>query len=121
MRNYGIVHRDLKPANLLIGLDGHLVIADLGLSHSFGIRQSDIEMMRPTAQALKDALEDTTEVTKSWCGTPLYIAPEVYRRQEYSYPVDVWAVGVIVYQLLFGRVSCRSILRDVLLILVRTR
>ena len=105
LHKHGIVHRDLKPANLLIGLDGHLVIADLGLSRSFGVRASDIEMMQPSAEGLEHALENTSENTISWCGTPLYIAPEVYQKQEYSYPADMWAVGVIVYQLLLGRVS----------------
>jgi serine/threonine protein kinase len=41
---------------------------------------------------------------KSYCGTPLYLSPEMVRKQYYGKSVDVWAVGLVVYELLVGRV-----------------
>ena len=44
-------------------------------------------------------------VTNRGCGTVQYIAPEVFRGEEYAYGVDVWAFGVIMYELLLEKVS----------------
>ncbi|KAG8758542.1 hypothetical protein FRC14_007970 [Serendipita sp. 396] len=81
----GIVHRDLKPENLLFRTkdeDADIMIADFGLS-----RVMD-----------EDKLHLLTEV----CGTPGYMAPEIFRRTGHGKPVDVWAMGVITYFLLCG-------------------
>ena len=42
--------------------------------------------------------------TVTACGTPEYAAPEIYLGEAYSYPVDVWAVGVIAFRMFIGRV-----------------
>ncbi|EPT03224.1 hypothetical protein FOMPIDRAFT_1022546 [Fomitopsis schrenkii] len=78
----GIVHRDLKPENLLFRTkdeDADIMIADFGLS-----------------RAMEDHL--LTEV----CGTPGYMAPEIFKKTGHGKPVDVWAMGVITYFLLCG-------------------
>lgn len=78
-----IVHRDLKPENLLFASDAPdapIKIADFGLSTFVGS-----EVMLKTA-----------------CGTPGYVAPEVLLGMGYSFPVDIWSVGVIMYILLCG-------------------
>ena len=105
LKRHGIIHRDLKPANLLIGPDGHLVIADLGLTRCFGVHEADIERINTSPEVIGDAMRNQCETTDSWCGTQLYMAPEIFQRVGYSYPVDVWSMGVIVYELLFGAVS----------------
>jgi len=80
-----IVHRDLKPENLLFRTqaeDADIMIADFGLS-----RLMD-----------SDKLKVLTEV----CGTPGYMAPEIFKKTGHGKAVDVWAMGVITYFLLAG-------------------
>ncbi|KAJ7216383.1 kinase-like domain-containing protein [Mycena pura] len=80
-----VVHRDLKPENLLFRTqdeDADIMIADFGLSRI-------IE---------EEKLNVLTEV----CGTPGYMAPEIFQHKGHSKPVDVWAMGVITYFLLAG-------------------
>jgi len=81
----GIVHRDLKPENLLFrskNPDADIMIADFGLSRVMEV----------------DKLSLLTEI----CGTPGYMAPEIFKKTGHSKPVDVWAMGVITYFLLAG-------------------
>jgi len=81
----GIVHRDLKPENLLFRTpaeDADIMIADFGLSRIMD----------------EDKLSLLTEV----CGTPGYMAPEIFLKTGHSKPVDVWALGVVTYFLLAG-------------------
>jgi len=81
----GIVHRDLKPENLLFkdpSEEADIMICDFGLSR---VIESD-----------KMAL--LTEI----CGTPGYMAPEIFLKSGHHKPVDVWAMGVITYFLLCG-------------------
>ncbi|KAL4072258.1 Pkinase-domain-containing protein [Scleroderma citrinum] len=82
----GIVHRDLKPENLLFRSKpertSEIMIADFGLSRV--MPDSKLNML--------------TEV----CGTPGYMAPEIFKKTGHGKPVDVWAMGVITYFLLAG-------------------
>ncbi|RIA87656.1 kinase-like domain-containing protein [Glomus cerebriforme] len=81
----GIVHRDLKPENLLFKTteeDSDLLIADFGLS-----RIIDSEKFH---------------VLTTTCGTPGYMAPEIFKKSGHGKPVDLWAIGVITYFLLCG-------------------
>ncbi|KAL5514677.1 hypothetical protein ACEPAG_1993 [Sanghuangporus baumii] len=81
----GIVHRDLKPENLLFRTkaeDADIMVADFGLS-----RVMD-----------EDKLQLLTEI----CGTPGYMAPEIFLKSGHGKPVDIWAMGVVTYFLLCG-------------------
>ncbi|THH03031.1 hypothetical protein EW145_g6587, partial [Phellinidium pouzarii] len=81
----GIVHRDLKPENLLFRTkaeDADIMIADFGLSRIMD----------------EDKLQLLTEI----CGTPGYMAPEIFKKSGHGKPVDIWAMGVITYFLLCG-------------------
>jgi serine/threonine protein kinase len=74
-----VMHRDLKLENILIGLDGELKLADFGLSvHS----------------------PDASRGTK--CGTPEYAAPEIVTGKCYDETVDVWAIGILLFEFLVG-------------------
>lgn len=85
LHSHGIVHRDLKPENLLFHTpdeDSDLLIADFGLSRI--IDEEKFRMLTTT------------------CGTPAYMAPEIFQKSGHGKPVDVWAIGVIAYFLLCG-------------------
>lgn len=85
--NNKLIHRDLKPANLLITHEDSLKIADFG----FGIKAE--EVLKPS---------------KYNVGSPLYMAPESLRRNQYSYKTDIWAIGVIFFQMLTGDTPWRA-------------
>ncbi|CAI2176132.1 1196_t:CDS:2, partial [Funneliformis geosporum] len=84
-----IVHRDLKPENLLIDKQGDLKLADFGW-----------------ATYVQDF---TSSPLKTICGTLDYLAPEMAKRQTYNEKVDVWALGIICYELLVGTPPFESI------------
>ncbi|OHT08166.1 AGC family protein kinase [Tritrichomonas foetus] len=77
-----IIHRDMKPQNILIAEHGSLKICDFGFAR---------------------ALSQTTLVLTSIKGTPLYMAPELVQEQPYDEKVDIWALGVILYELYHGK------------------
>ncbi|CAO1628985.1 unnamed protein product [Parajaminaea phylloscopi] len=85
LHDHGIVHRDLKPENLLFrdkSENSDLLIADFGLS-----RVVD---------------DEKVTVLSTTCGTPGYMAPEIFKKSGHGRPVDMWALGVISYFLLAG-------------------
>jgi serine/threonine protein kinase len=80
----GVVHRDLKPANVLLRGGTHVVVVDFGLAK---ILTGDVAATVLTAHNMV-------------CGTPEYMAPEQARGEEIDERCDVYAAGVILYQLL---------------------
>ncbi|EFC38238.1 predicted protein [Naegleria gruberi] len=77
-----IIHRDLKPANILISGKGVVKITDFGVS----------------AQLL-----NIEAIRTSCVGTPHYSAPEVIMVKPYSFTADIWSLGCVVFELLFGK------------------
>jgi serine/threonine-protein kinase len=81
----GLVHRDLKPANVLIGRDGAVKLADFSLARRMNAA-SKVTMTR----------DGTT------FGTPYYLAPEVMRGESATPAADLYALGVMLYEMLTG-------------------
>jgi TolB-like protein/tRNA A-37 threonylcarbamoyl transferase component Bud32/Tfp pilus assembly protein PilF len=89
----GIVHRDLKAGNVIVTPSGRLKVLDFGLSR----------------RVEEKASEDTTQFDQSWdeqhsvTGTLPYIAPELLKGQEANARSDIWALGIILYEMAAGR------------------
>jgi serine/threonine protein kinase len=86
----GIVHRDLKPANIMVTLDGIVKILDFGLAKTGGESQATSESP-PELSASGMIL-----------GTAGYMAPEQARAQNVDRRADIWAFGVVLYEMLTG-------------------
>lgn len=112
-----ITHRDIKPDNILVSARNPLTfkLADFGLSKEITGQNATL---------------------KTWCGTPVYMAPEIfpgyhsylsenppnplseYSDKPYSQSVDLWSLGAVVYHLLYGELpvrgdSCEEILENI--------
>jgi len=83
----GIIHRDLKLENILLDEEGHVALTDFGLS-----------MDR----------HDGVRMAHTICGSPVYLAPELIERQPYTFTVDWWALGVVLFEIMSGQVPFPS-------------
>ncbi|EAS01377.2 Serine/Threonine kinase domain protein (macronuclear) [Tetrahymena thermophila SB210] len=81
LHNKGIIYRDLKPENVLIDIDGHIKLVDFGLVKTGMNRRKK---------------------TKSFCGTPSYLSPEMIKQKGHNHAVDWYGVGILTYELLYG-------------------
>ena len=75
------IHRDIKPANILINLDGIVKLTDFGIAKT---------------------LENNQKFSKTFVGSRSYMSPERITGKIYSYPSDIWSVGLVIYELATG-------------------
>jgi len=73
-----VAYRDLKPENILVDRDGYVKVVDLGFAKALNGRSC------------------------TFCGTPDYMAPEILQFKPHDFSVDVWALGVLMYEMTVG-------------------
>ena len=81
LHSKGLIYRDLKPENILVGKNGFIKMADFGF----------VKKLKPW------------ERTYTFCGTPEYMAPEIINSTGYTFAVDWYALGIMLYEILYGR------------------
>jgi len=97
-----IIYRDLKPENLLIDTKGNIKITDFGFAKKVEDRCVQTEIL-PFND--RDLPIFTSRRTWTLCGTPEYLAPEIIQSKGHGKPVDWWALGILIFEMLAGYVS----------------
>ncbi|MBM3288483.1 MAG: serine/threonine protein kinase, partial [Candidatus Eisenbacteria bacterium] len=85
----GILHRDIKPGNLILTPDGRLKVLDFGIARLF-------------APSPETTVAETVTVPGALIGTPAYMAPEQLRGESVDARADIYAAGVVLYELATG-------------------
>lgn len=91
---HGVIHRDLKPANVMLGKDGRVRVLDFGLAMVVSLEGAPLS----GSGVARNLAAEATSIS----GTPRYMAPEQWNRGELSGGTDVWALGVMLYEMLSG-------------------
>lgn len=81
LHKLGVLYRDLKPENILLDSEGHIKLADFGLSK---------------------VLQSRGEIAKSFCGSPIYLSPEMVSQKGYTEASDLYGIGLVLYEMIFS-------------------
>ena len=117
MHKMNYIHRDLKPLNIFITDSGICKLGDLGCALKLSIQDEMEALSSPTKLSMNDStvmqnLMNTMQKTHNQfnkesrddnenpIGTPYYVAPEIWTNRVYSRASDIWALGVILYEML---------------------
>jgi serine/threonine protein kinase/Tol biopolymer transport system component len=84
----GVIHRDIKPANILVEAEDRVVLTDFGIAKAVGAEQLTMTGVRP--------------------GTPQYMSPEQAQGKPVDGRTDVYSLGVVLYEMLTGRLPYRA-------------
>ncbi|KRX00707.1 Protein kinase-like domain [Pseudocohnilembus persalinus] len=95
-----IIHRDIKPANILIR-EGRALISDFGF-----------------AKCLDSIIGMEEQIKMTLLGTPLYMAPQIIGEEHFSSKCDIWSLGMLFYEMLYGKTpwygkNCKSLLENI--------
>jgi tetratricopeptide (TPR) repeat protein len=101
----GVVHRDLKPANIMIDEDDQALIMDFGIARSTGRPTASVPGNTTIVNNLKVAVNAPADATVlgSVIGTVEYMAPEQARGEHIDQRADIYALGLIIYDMLVGQ------------------
>lgn len=118
LHKLGYLHRDLKPENFLVDSSGHVKLTDFGLATG-ALNPKRIESLKVKLDRVKDnevvhrstierrsiyrsIRNEDPRYADSIVGSPDYMAPEVLRGKPYTYAVDYWSLGCILFEFLAG-------------------
>ena len=90
-----IIHRDIKPSNILLTSSGLLKLADFGLCKFLDPSQEQMEKLETI---LNNAIQEKTLIV----GSPIYMAPELLKGQPLNKKIDLYSMGIVLYEMLFG-------------------
>lgn len=74
-----VLHRDIKPENIILGQNNQIIFIDFGVAKIF---------------------EKKTNTSYTFRGTPVYLSPEMIQQKKYSFKIDIWCLGMIIYELM---------------------
>ena len=94
---HGFLHRDIKPSNVLLDKQGGVYLVDFGIAHLFDSGLYAIDQA-PT----------TITTTGKMYGTPAYMAPERFKGEQAGPATDIYALGILLYQLVTGQVPFKA-------------
>lgn len=80
IHNQNVLYRDLKPENIFIDIDGHIKLADFGLSK----------------------VQKLGCLNETYCGSAEYMSPEMLNGDSYSYGIDYYSLGAVLYEMVTG-------------------